>query len=120
MPAADGGLRGLAVAIFEDARALSEEIAAEPSKIPSAEPEPPPAETMSLFGSANAAEVAAPTIAAPAVDPACRHRAWSLSAALRSRWGWTCRACRRRLQDAALPKDVHDLKAVLRALLHMA
>ena len=43
--------QGLAIAIFEDARAIAEEIAAEPSD-EAVEPEPPPAETMSLFGCA--------------------------------------------------------------------
>ena len=40
--------RGLAIAIFEDARAIAEEIAAEPDP-ESAEAEPPPAETMNML-----------------------------------------------------------------------
>ncbi len=46
---ATGQPHGLALAIFEDARAIAEEIAAEPSE-ESGEPEPPPAENLSLFG----------------------------------------------------------------------
>src|ERR1035437_1765624 len=51
---------GLAIAIFEDARAIAEEIAAEPDP-ESGEPEPetPPAETMDLFGKPSA------TVASP-------------------------------------------------------
>src|SRR3984957_8394277 len=46
-----GGVKGLTLAIFEDARALAAEIAAEDSKNEAdSEPEPPPAENMSLFG----------------------------------------------------------------------
>src|SRR5450755_687067 len=48
-PAADRNQsRGLAIAIFEDARAIAEEVAAEPDA-ESVEPEPPPAETMNMF-----------------------------------------------------------------------
>src|SRR5260370_35116907 len=52
---ATGKPKGLAIAIFEDARAIAAEIAAEPSE-DSGEPEPPPAENLSLF----AAEAPAP------------------------------------------------------------
>src|ERR1035437_6644524 len=44
------GVNGLAIAIFEDARAIAEEVAAEPDpESPETEPEPPPPEPMDLF-----------------------------------------------------------------------
>ncbi len=46
---AEARTTGLAIAIFEDARALSGESAADPDP-ESGEPEPPPAENLSLFG----------------------------------------------------------------------
>src|ERR1700729_1987587 len=52
------GLKGLAIAIFEDARAIAEEVAAEPLD-DGMEPEPPPAENMSLFGAPEPAVVVA-------------------------------------------------------------
>ncbi len=102
-------VRGLAIAIFEDARALSEEIAAEPD--PEAlEPEPPPAENLSLFGVAPPPE--APN---PAPDPACRlGLAISPNAALEV--SLDTPGLKEALADPSLPKDVHDLKATLRAL----
>ncbi len=60
---------GLSIAISENAQAIAEEIAAEPSE-ESEEPEPAPAENMSLFGAAQD-----PVSVEPAKveeDPACR------------------------------------------------
>ncbi len=100
---------GLAIAIFEDARALSEETAAEPDP-EAGEPEPPPAENLSLFGAAPPPE--APT---PAPDPACRlGLAISPNAALEV--SLDTPGLKEALADSTLPKDIHDLKAVLRAL----
>ena len=100
---------GLAVAIFEDARALSEETAAEPDP-ESGEPEPPPAENLFLFGAAPPPE--APT---PAPDPACRlGLAISPNAAIEV--SLDTPGLKEALADPTLPKDLHDLKAVLRAL----
>jgi DNA polymerase-1 len=108
---ATGKPTGMALAISEDARALAEESAAEPPDDAS-EPEPAPAENMSLF--------AAPTPAAQAPvttteDPACR-----LGLAVNDHFALEVSlddpGIREALMDAALPKDVHDLKAVLRAL----
>jgi DNA polymerase I len=103
---------GLAIAIFEDARAITEEVAAEPDS--ETEIEPPPAETMNMFGTPEPPQAApAPTSAQP--DPACRlglavegHSAIEVSL--------DAPGIRAALEDAALPKHVHDLKAVLRAL----
>ena len=102
-------IRGLAISIFEDARAISEETAADPSDENA--PEPPPAENMSLFGIVEPAPI--PQAAAP--DPACRlglavfdHRAIEVSL--------DTPGVKEALADPTLPKDLHDLKAVLRAL----
>ena len=102
--------RGLAVAIFEDARAIAEETAAEPSE--DTELEPPPAENMSLFGAPE--PVAVPLETAPR-DPACR-LGLSIADASAIEVSLDTPGLKEALQDAALPKDVHDLKAVLRAL----
>jgi DNA polymerase-1 len=102
---------GFALAIFEDARALAEEVAAESPD--DAQPEPPPAETMSLFGAPPDPAPATPTANPP--DPACRlGLAISPNAAMEV--SLDAPGIRAALEDAALPKDVHDLKAVLRAL----
>ena len=108
--------RGLSLAIFENPQALTEETAAEPDS-EAGEPEPPPAETMSLFGALDPAPLTNSqfplTTASP--DPACRiglavsdHTAFEVSL--------DAPALREALEDPNLPKDLHDLKAVLRAL----
>ena len=118
--------QGIAIAIFEDATALSEETAVEPveSEI---EPEPPPAETMSLFGApsqspdsvssfgAGVGSASMLSEAATGPDPACR-----LGVAVTEYEAVEVTLDTPGLQDALgdpdLPKDLHDLKAVLRAL----
>ncbi|HEY8997576.1 MAG TPA: DNA polymerase I, partial [Edaphobacter sp.] len=102
---------GLAVAIAEDAQAISEEIAAEPADD---EKEPPPAENMSLFGVA-AAEPPVAVIVADSEAPASRvglavNDHFAIEISLEEP------GIKEALADADLPKDVHDLKAVLRAL----
>ena len=111
---------GLAIAIFEDARAIAEEIAAEPDP-ESGEPEPPPAGTMDLFGAptkAGAPGLASETwVGAPAIsqpDPACR-LGLSIDGASAIEVSLDAPGIREALEDATLPKLVHDLKAVLRA-----
>ena len=106
------GVRGLAIAIFEDARALSEETAAEPSEEDAAEP--PPAETMDLFG-APAEPPALTTLSPTPSDPACR-LGFSISPNAALEVSLDAPGLREALEDEILPKDVHDLKAVLRAL----
>jgi DNA polymerase-1 len=109
---ATGKARGMAVSIFEDARAIAEEIAAEPSE-ESNEPEPPAAENLSLFGVATAA-ANVPAASTP-VDAACQlGLAVDSSTALEV--SLDAPGVKEALVDAALPKDVHDLKAIHRAL----
>ena len=107
----DGLPRGVAVGIFEDARAVSEEIAADSGDDGEVEAEPAPAQTMDLFG---APKEPASAPAPPAVDPACRVGLSVLGGAA-IEVGLDTPGLREALEDAALPKDVHDLKAVLRA-----
>jgi DNA polymerase-1 len=128
----DGAVRGVGLALFEDARAVSEEVAVEDGE--GIEAEPPPAETMSLFGDAGA-EVKANTEilsfaqndgrgdgngamngATPGAggDPACRV-GLSVSGAIAIEVGLDVGGVREMLEDGSLPKDVHDLKAVMRA-----
>jgi DNA polymerase-1 len=114
-PGESGRPRGLAVALFEDARAIAEEIAAEPDgESVEVEPEPAPAKTMDLF--ARPQTVLPPPAKAPEAteDPACRlglaidgHAAIEVSL--------DAPGVRTALEDATVPKHVHDLKAVLRA-----
>ncbi|HMG01580.1 MAG TPA: DNA polymerase I [Edaphobacter sp.] len=104
---------GLALAISEDAQAIAEEIAAEPTE-DGAEPEPPPAENMSLFGAQSTTESIIP---APIKqeDPAGR-----LGLAVNDHFALEVSiddpGIKEALTDPTLPKDLHDLKAVLRAL----
>ena len=116
---ATGQPQGLAIAIFEDATAIAEETAVEDSAT-EAEVEPPPAETMSLFGSPSeiALEDPVPHSSQPhgeERDPACRlGLAATEDTAIEV--SLDTPGIKEALADAALPKDLHDLKAVLRAL----
>ena len=110
-----GQPKGLAIAIFEDATAIAEENAAEPSD-DTPEPEPPAAENMTLFGTAPAA-TPEPALAIPPSDPAS-----TLSLGIAATDTLAIEApldapgIKEALADPTLPKQVHDLKAVLRAL----
>jgi DNA polymerase I len=103
---------GLAISLAEDARAVSEEIAIEPDP-EIAEAEPAAAENMDLF--AVPPEPTIPLAGAPMVDAAC-----SLGLAVTDYAAFEANldqpGLREALADPALPKDLHDLKAVLRAL----
>jgi len=125
---------GLAIALAATPQAIAEEVAAEPTEAdaPEIEPEPPPAENMALFGPTDSAENPgaalkgtgfSPSIngskgegaLAPEGDPACRlGLATNSSHALEA--NLDAPGLRAALEDATLPKLVHDLKAVLRAL----
>ncbi len=108
--------RGIAIAIFEDGRAIAEEIAAEPSD-EALEPEPPPAENMSLFGQPATEAALAPhsQLLAPSQDPACR-LGLAVADSLAIEVSLDQPGVKEALADRSLPKDLHDLKAVLRAL----
>jgi DNA polymerase-1 len=109
----DSGLpRGLAIFLAEDARAVSEEIAIEgdPEAV---EAEPQAAENMTLFGVRP--DPVIPFAGTPVQDAAC-----NLGLAVTDHAGFEAGldqpGLREALADPTLPKDVHDLKAVLRAL----
>ena len=108
-----GKPKGLAVAIFEDARAIAEEIAAEPSE-ESGEPEPPPAENLTLFGTSTPPPSVPSPVSSP-TDPACKlglaaNNTTAIEVSLDHA------SIKEALLDPSLPKDVHDLKAIHRAL----
>ena len=108
-------LKGMAIAIFEDARAIAEEVAAEASD-EGGEPEPPPAENMSLFGAPEPSSSAAAVVAfQPTEDPACR-LGLAVSGGSALEVSLDLPGVKEALADETLPKDVHDLKAILRAL----
>jgi DNA polymerase-1 len=99
----------LALALADTVQAIAEESAAEPE----AEAEPAPAETMSLFGAP--AEPVLPVAVVERVNPACR-LGLAVSAAEAIEVTLDTPGLREALADESLPKQVHDLKAVLRAL----
>jgi DNA polymerase-1 len=111
--------RGLAIAIFEDARAIAEEAAEPDSDSHEVEPEPAPAETMDLFAQpamATPSAVPSSAIAVPSSpDPACRLGV-AVDGGVSMEVSLDTGGVRAALEDASLPKHVHDLKAVLRAL----
>jgi DNA polymerase-1 len=104
--------RGLAIFLAEDARAVSEEIAIEPDP-EGVDAEPGAVENMSLFG-------VPPDPAIPFTGAAVPDRACTLGLAVADyaalEAGLDQPAVREALADPKLPKDLHDLKAVLRAL----
>jgi DNA polymerase-1 len=103
-------LRGLAIAIAENAQSITEEIADDAD---AAEPEPPPAETMYMF--AAPAPAPSPTPAPTPADAAIRI-GLSVDGASAIETTLDAPDLRAALEDATLPKLVHDLKSVLRAL----
>jgi DNA polymerase-1 len=118
-----GKPHGLAFAIFEDTRAIAAEIAAEPGE-ESGEPEPPPAENLSLFSIPEpATKPGAPgpdsgtweSATAPSSDPACK-LGLAVNATTAIEVPLDAPGIQEALLDPALPKDVHDLKAIHRAL----
>jgi DNA polymerase-1 len=104
--------RGLAIFLAEDARAVSEEIAIE-SESEGADAEPPADENMSLFGVPPDPSIPLTGTAGP--DAACTlGLAVTDHAALEANLDQP--GVREAIADPTLPKDIHDLKAVLRAL----
>jgi DNA polymerase-1 len=104
--------RGLAIFLAEDARAVSEEIAIE-SDPEAADAEPGAVENMNLFG-------VPPSPAIPLTEAVGPDAACTLGLAVTDHAGLEANldqpGVREALADASLPKDIHDLKAVLRAL----
>jgi DNA polymerase-1 len=98
----------LAISLAATVQAISEEVAAEAEVV---EAEPAPAETMSLFGTPEPA----PAAAEPAHDVACK-LGLAVAPAVALEVSLDAPGVREALTDAALPKQLHDLKAVLRAL----
>jgi DNA polymerase I len=109
----NGEVKGLTVAVFEDARALAEEVCAEPAAEEEIEFEPPVAQSMNLF--AAPPSPGPPNPRAPAMPTALQiGLATSDTAAMVVPLDTP--GLREALEDPTLPKHVHDLKAVLRAL----
>ncbi len=110
--------RGLAIALAATTQAISEEIAADPAD-PNIDPEPEPEAptTMSLFGNPESeTSTVYPLLSTVSPsDPACL-----LGLAVTPNHaigiGLDTLGLREALEDPTLPKQVHDLKAVLRAL----
>ncbi|MGI4828189.1 MAG: DNA polymerase I [Janthinobacterium lividum] len=113
----------LAIALAETSQAISEELAAEsadPGSDPDldleAEPELP--QTMSLFGGLQEdleSERVSAEAARATKDPVCRI-GLAVSATLGIEVAFDAPGLRDALLDVSLPKQVHDLKAILRAL----
>jgi DNA polymerase I len=107
----DGETKGLTVAVFEDARALAEEVAADPTD-EEVEPEPPATQSMNLFA---APPEPAPVTRTP-TGPTILQLGLSTSDTAAMVVPLDAPNLRAALEDSTLPKHVHDLKAVLRAL----
>jgi len=115
----NGHARGLAIALFADARAIAEETVAESDE---SDAEPGPATNMSLFGE----DPGAPGLASEPSDKTTTQTATQLQNPARRialslyddsaiEVSLDTPGLREALEDPTLPKDVHDLKAVLRA-----
>ena len=114
----------LAIALAETPQTVSEELSADGGDAGSeaelgGEAEPEPATTMSLFGGLTGdaetkAEIVRTEAAPDAGDPACRI-GLAVNATLGIEAGLDAPGLREALADSSLPKQVHDLKAVLRA-----
>jgi DNA polymerase-1 len=79
------------------------------------EAEPEPAQTMSLFGGPEPAAVEVAKELEAVADPACRV-GLAVGVGYAMEVSLDASGMREALEDATLPKQVHDLKAVLRAL----
>jgi DNA polymerase I len=107
-----GEIKGLTLAVFEDARALAEEVCADVSAEEDAEPEPSPPKSMSLFATQ---EPEPPEQRRPALSTALQI-GLTTSATSATVVSLQATGLKEALEDPTLPKHVHDLKAVLRAL----
>jgi DNA polymerase I len=107
-----GNIKGLTLAVFEDARALAEEVCADVPAEEGAEPEPPPSKSMSLF------ETQEPETQGQRIPVVSTALQIGLATSTSSAMVVSLQApgLKEALEDSTLPKHVHDLKAVLRAL----
>jgi DNA polymerase-1 len=103
----------LALAMAANAQAVAEEVGAEAEV--EAEAEPEPAQNMSLFGGVEEEVATKSPLVAASGDVACR-LGLAVNAGFAIEVGLDTPGLREALEDASLPKQVHDLKAVLRAL----
>jgi DNA polymerase-1 len=107
-----GNIKGLTLAVFEDARALAEEVCADAPAEEDVEPEPLPSKSMSLFA---IQEPETQDQHIPFISTALKiGLATSTSSAMVV--SLHASGLKEALEDPTLPKHVHDLKAVLRAL----
>ena len=104
----------LTLALAANAQAIAEEVVVEDAE-GAVEVEPEPAQTMSLFGGPEPAVVEGAKELATVADPACRV-GLAVTAGYAMEVSLDAPGMREALMDATLPKQVHDLKAVLRAL----
>ncbi len=110
---ADGAIKGLTLAVFEDALALAGEVRADPAlSEEETEPEPVAAGNLSLFGALP--EPPEPDLAV--VVPSILQIGLSASDGSAMVVALDAPGLREALEDATLPKHVHDIKAILRAL----
>ena len=105
----------LAIAVAAAVAPLEESTIAEDSAEAEVEPEPPPAETMSLFG-APASDEATTSNTSASAAPAVLSIGLAVTPTHAIEVELANSAVRVALADAALPKQLHDLKAILRAL----
>jgi DNA polymerase-1 len=122
-PSSPATAQGFALALLATQQTLSEELAADPADPntnpdiePDPEPEPP--QTMSLFGAPESPSQTSDLSSAipdDTPDPACR-LGLAATPALAIEVSLDTPGLRDALADPTLPKLVHDLKAVLRAL----
>jgi DNA polymerase I len=113
-----GGVKGLTLAIFEDTRALAAEVATDEGTADSdIEPEPPPAQNLNLFGAPDATPATTAGVDCDRTpEPCALLLGLSTSDASALVAPFDAPGLREALEDATLPKHVHDLKAVLRLL----
>jgi DNA polymerase I len=108
----EGAIKGLTLAVFEDSRALAEEMGAD-SSTEEMEPEPLPNTSMSLFGSPSEPQA---SVSRTPTAPVVLQIGLTTSDSSAMVVLLDAPGLREALEDQALPKHVHDLKAVLRAL----
>jgi DNA polymerase I len=107
-----GEIKGLTLAVFEDARALAEEVASESTE-EDVELEPPASHSMDLFAAPPEPQAAATRTPAA---PTTLQLGLTTSDTTAMVVSIDTPGLREALADPTLPKHVHDLKAVLRAL----